>query len=265
VGGVDLGRQPDRRPAAAVVFCFALALVVLGFWAYLFWFVFEVQTLRGVTLGVVFTAVYLFLGYNVHPRPDVTNLGLLGPLLDNPFRYSDDLNRFLVYLKLFLWPGRMVSESLVEMARLVAGRPQTAGGRAGAPSEAATAIRPANASAAALVASPRFWEVVDEAGGDPQRLRAALDGLSRSDLLHFQREWDAAGEHLVRRAAEAGRAPADPSLAGEVADWVIAQGRSYYATVYDCPEVFPPNVPDRAVSFYGLVNRVYQERFGEHP
>ena len=47
------------------------------------------------------------------------NIGWLGGLMDHPFRYSDDINRGLLGLKLILMPGRLIAESVVDMAILL--------------------------------------------------------------------------------------------------------------------------------------------------
>lgn len=41
----------------------------------------------------------------------------LGGLIDHPFRYSDDINRLLIFLSLLLLPGRMVAMGLIDFAR----------------------------------------------------------------------------------------------------------------------------------------------------
>jgi hypothetical protein len=68
----------------------------------------------------VLTAAYIVLGYFVQPKPDTKNLGWFGGLINNPFRISDNLNRFLLWLYVILWPGYFVSTSIVDFYRLVA-------------------------------------------------------------------------------------------------------------------------------------------------
>ena len=120
VGSVDFGGQSrGSRPRIWVLVCFGLAVLLLGFWIYLVlgvWEVWSAAELGGIALG---TVLYLLLGYAVHPKPDHSNVGWLGGLLDNPFRYSDDINRSLIFLTALLLPGRFVSESLVDMVGLV--------------------------------------------------------------------------------------------------------------------------------------------------
>jgi hypothetical protein len=65
--------------------------------------------------------LYLVLGYFVRPDPDTSNLGWAGGLVDDPFRYSDDHNRFLLFLALALFPGYLLAMPAVELFRWVAG------------------------------------------------------------------------------------------------------------------------------------------------
>ena len=63
--------------------------------------------------------IYLALGYSVHPEPDMSNLGWLGGLVNDPIYYTDNVNRQLLALLLVLFPGRFLAESLVDMVGLV--------------------------------------------------------------------------------------------------------------------------------------------------
>ncbi len=47
-------------------------------------------------------AIYLLISGVVRPRPDTTNVGWLGGLVDHPFRWSDDVNRLLILLLVLL-------------------------------------------------------------------------------------------------------------------------------------------------------------------
>lgn len=65
--------------------------------------------------------LYLVAGYFLRPNPDLSNLGLFGGLIDNPFRYSDDQNRNLLFLAMLLFPGYLLARPAVELFRYVAG------------------------------------------------------------------------------------------------------------------------------------------------
>jgi hypothetical protein len=50
--------------------------------------------------------IYLLVSYSMRPAPDYSNVGWLGGLVDHPFRWSDDVNRILIFFLIILWPGR---------------------------------------------------------------------------------------------------------------------------------------------------------------
>lgn len=68
-------------------------------------------------LGVMF--VYCVISYWIIPKPDYSNVGWLGGLIDHPFRYSDDMNRMLFFLMIILYPGRFISTTTVHWIRLL--------------------------------------------------------------------------------------------------------------------------------------------------
>ena len=120
IGGVEVGGQ-DRsdRSRAMVIVSFLIASAGLGGWVYLVLAVFEVRSAAGLAGIGIATLAYLVLGYFVHPKADMSNVGWAGGLMDNPFRYSDDLNRLLLTVMIVLLPGRFIAEAMVDMVRLV--------------------------------------------------------------------------------------------------------------------------------------------------
>ena len=63
-------------------------------------------------------AFYLFVSYFIRPEPDRTNLGWAG-FIDNPFRWSDDQNRMLLWLKVMLLPGRFAVAAVRDLREIV--------------------------------------------------------------------------------------------------------------------------------------------------
>lgn len=63
-------------------------------------------------VGFMLLAVYLVLAYFVNVQPDYSNVGWLGGIIDHPFRWSDDMNRGLVFVKIALFPGRFAAMSV---------------------------------------------------------------------------------------------------------------------------------------------------------
>jgi len=121
MGSVSLvERNRNDRSRGAVLLCALVAILVLGA-AYYALFTQGVEpTSKSIAVAALITVAYLAGAYFIHPEPDTSNLGWLGGLMNNPFSYSDDHNRFLLFLQIFLWPGRFLAESLVDLGILVA-------------------------------------------------------------------------------------------------------------------------------------------------
>lgn len=57
--------------------------------------------------------LYMVAGHFVTAKPNYTNVGWLGGVIDNPFRISDDYNRWLIFIEVILLPGKLMAYSLV--------------------------------------------------------------------------------------------------------------------------------------------------------
>jgi hypothetical protein len=120
VGGCEVGaRGRETRPRWVVLFFFVLAAALLSGAAYALWFQLQLRSGQFWLFCGTATLLYLLLGYFVHPEPDFDNVGWFGGMMDHPFRYSDDANRFLLFLMVALFPGRLLAESLWGGLRLV--------------------------------------------------------------------------------------------------------------------------------------------------
>lgn len=107
-GSVTIHHGP--RPigsALGVITRFLISAAVLG--ALFYYAPVELHILAGAT------AAYLLIAYLITPEPDYENMGWLGGLVDDPLRVSDDLNRYMLFLKIFLWPGQFVARALVNI------------------------------------------------------------------------------------------------------------------------------------------------------
>jgi|GEM_PF-1046945 len=109
----------EGRPPQVVrhrVWSFVLGLIgwtLLGVWIFFLWRWTGIQQWKWFAGGLIGTFLYLLVGYFIMPRPDYSNLGWFGGVIDHPFRYSDDLNRSLVFLRIVLLPGRIWAMALV--------------------------------------------------------------------------------------------------------------------------------------------------------
>ena len=120
VGRAEFGpRKRGDQTRFTVLLRAFLSFVLIGA---AIWLLAEPMGIRGLSaylypsLGFL---VYCLIAYFVHPEPDESNMGLIVGLFDHPFRYSDDHNRFLLFLMIFLMPGRFISEAAVDTCTLI--------------------------------------------------------------------------------------------------------------------------------------------------
>lgn len=116
-------REPDDEPHSPVVVIIGFLLTMWALtggilYAWYWWGAEHPEWVLGLASGLL---AYMMVGYLIRPRPDMSNVGWLGGFMDNPFRISDDVNRFLIFLAVILWPGGFMARSVVNMVRLVFG------------------------------------------------------------------------------------------------------------------------------------------------
>lgn len=73
-------------------------------------------------LWLVLFFAYLVLAYRVRVQPDYSNVGLMGGFIDHPFRWSDDINRQLAFLRIVLMPGRFAVGSVRDAIQRARGK-----------------------------------------------------------------------------------------------------------------------------------------------
>jgi hypothetical protein len=108
------GRRPGvfRHRVIAIVVAL-IGWTLMGGWIFCLWRwtgETKIPWFAGSLLGTFF---YLLTGYFIMPRPDFSNIGWFGGLIDNPFRISDDWNRWLLFIRIALLPGRLWAMALV--------------------------------------------------------------------------------------------------------------------------------------------------------
>jgi hypothetical protein len=97
---------------------FVISLIIIGIIEYLFVFQTEYFDDFSYILKVnAFLVIYLLISSIIRIRPDYDNLGWVPFLINNPFRFSDNINRFLVILNILFMPGKYISKSIVGFYR----------------------------------------------------------------------------------------------------------------------------------------------------
>ena len=117
VGSVDLNTEHVAQTSLGIILCKVFASVVIS--AGLFWLPFHYLPLQGwqsiaVASGILL--LYIGVAFFCIPKPDKGNLGIFGGMVDNPFRYSDDINRGLMFFGAILMPGRFVAGTMLDVA-----------------------------------------------------------------------------------------------------------------------------------------------------
>jgi len=116
----DCYRQ--RRPAWLVLLKLlgVAAMVAVGFGIglpSLLEFEFPLWQAIAITAAVMF--VYTTIAFFIRPEPNTDNLGWGGGVANDPFQYSDNVNRFLWKAHCLLGPGRFTSETLLDTCVLL--------------------------------------------------------------------------------------------------------------------------------------------------
>ena len=70
-----------------------------------------------VTIGVLL--IYIGAAFFVRPNFNADNMGWFGGTANDPFQYSDNVNRFLFQLHMFLGPGRFAAETMLDLCMLL--------------------------------------------------------------------------------------------------------------------------------------------------
>jgi hypothetical protein len=78
-------------------------------------FVMDNMNVTNIIKFSIVLLIYCFVSYKIIPQPDASNVGLFGGLIDHPFKFTDDINRFLIVLSVLLYPGRLIATTLIQV------------------------------------------------------------------------------------------------------------------------------------------------------
>lgn len=103
--------EPPRKWLIWLAITLGFVLVGIG----LYWVCYNLPDtgIEPVLFKLSWLTIYVLISHFVKVTPDYTNVGWLGGLIDNPFRISDDYNRWLALFQAVLLPGKLMAYSLV--------------------------------------------------------------------------------------------------------------------------------------------------------
>jgi hypothetical protein len=121
VGSIHRNDQPVNHISVPLLI---LKLLISAFMIYSLFYLtvlhnFDLNTLMTF---IIVLFIYCFISYVFIPKPDTSNVGLLGGLIDNPFRYTDDLNRTLILFMILMYPGRFIAITIIQTFKLITRR-----------------------------------------------------------------------------------------------------------------------------------------------
>ncbi len=114
VGEVDFNDKKYEVQQNLIPVRFVISVIIIGIVEYLFVFQKEYMHDYSQLLKInAFLIIYLFIASVTRIKPDYNNLGWVPFLINNPFRISDSINRFLVILNILLMPGKFITKSVI--------------------------------------------------------------------------------------------------------------------------------------------------------
>ncbi|MPR37305.1 hypothetical protein GBK04_29250 [Cytophagaceae bacterium SJW1-29] len=105
----------DDKPPRKWLIWLAVVVGLILFGVGLFWAFQDLSHRAALPIisRLCYLALYILIGHLITAKPNYTNVGWVGGLIDNPFRISDDYNRWLVFIKAILLPGKLIAYSLI--------------------------------------------------------------------------------------------------------------------------------------------------------
>ena len=112
-----------------------------------------------------------------------------------------------------------------------------------------------------------FWDILERAQKDRNKLKAILMGFDLDALKRFEHQYNQAATYLRR----------DPwyvylgvigseDAAEDITSWVVGQGKEYFMDIWNHPELIPLNEEgDPVRALYNVSTNVCWEKFGDVP
>ncbi|GAB5554676.1 MAG: hypothetical protein Sapg2KO_42670 [Saprospiraceae bacterium] len=105
IGTVDLKGKNDRPYSKYTLLHFSLALLIIVGLEYLFFNANVDELVSFILLANLVLLIYILISSLIRVQPNYENLGWVPFLVNDPFRISDNVNRFLIFLQVMRIKG----------------------------------------------------------------------------------------------------------------------------------------------------------------
>lgn len=114
IGGLDFGDHVSNDKLKYIPIRFAISLIIICLIEYYFVFRPDIFDVKSAFVKVnIILWTYLLISYVLRVKPNYSNTGWVPFLINNPFRFSDNINRFLVLIEIIFYPGKYISRSII--------------------------------------------------------------------------------------------------------------------------------------------------------
>jgi hypothetical protein len=111
--------------------------------------------------------------------------------------------------------------------------------------------------------SHMFWELLRQAGGDPDQLERILRQVPREVIEEYYHEFNRAVANLWDSGVPDYFGDHSEDTQKEIMEHTVGQGKEFYTAVLAHPEQAPIGEHIGAPAFRGAALFVYRERFGQ--
>jgi hypothetical protein len=110
-----------------------------------------------------------------------------------------------------------------------------------------------------------FWEIIQRADKNEDKLREILKGLSKDEIYKFAGNFAEAAVQLNDSPFLQYIGPGvSEDGVEDISHWVVSQGKDYYKKVWENPETIPQHIEgDDPQILHGIAENVYEEKFEE--
>ena len=107
------------------------------------------------------------------------------------------------------------------------------------------------------------WSIIYQTQGSKEVLRTILFKMTKEEIHRFFLEVRSAANSLYQDLFIQNLRYISEDGLEDLTWWVVTQGKEYYYSVWKNPKTFPESKPRKSVSFLGVADDIYEEKFGE--